>query len=170
LNINVSDNDKVIIKTRKKSQGKNTTEARDNAEMIGYDFQLMEDELRLNGYFLTDIKNKFREQKVYVDIYIPENQVIYLNKSTRSFLYDVNNIQNIYDGDMAKHYYKMTENGLTCLDCEEFEFNTSNDSESFKMKIDKSGVHIEVQNEDDEKAEVSIDKTGIMVKSSKDSI
>ncbi len=170
LNINASDNDKVFVKTRKNSQGKNRTKARDNAEMIGYDFQLLEDELRLDGYFLTDIKNKFREQKVYIDLYIPENQIVYLSKSTRSFLYDVDNTHNIYDKDMAEHYFKMTENGLSCLDCEEFEFNTSNDSESFKMKIDKSGVHIEVQNEDDERAEVSIDKTGIMVKSSKDSI
>jgi len=71
---------------------------------------------------------------------------------------------------MAKHYFKMTENGLTCLDCDEKIIRKSNDSESFNMKIDKRGVHIKVQDENREKAEVKIDENGITITSSKDSI
>ncbi len=171
LNVYTSDNDQVYVKTRKKSQGRSRTEARENAETIGYDFQLFEDELRLDGYFLADVKNKFREQKIYIDLYIPKNKTIYLDKTTRSFLYDVDNTQNIYDRDMAKHYFKMTESGLTCLDCEGYEFSSSNnDSDSFNMKIDKRGVHIEVQDDNNIKAEVKIDENGLTITSAKDSI
>ncbi len=170
LNVYVSDNDQIYVKTRKKSQGRSRTAARENAEMIGYDFQLLENELRLDGYFLADVKNKFREQKVYIDLYIPENQTIYLDKSTRSFLYDVANTQNIYDRDMAKHYFKMTDTGLTCLDCKDYEFRNNEDSDAFNMKIDKKGVHIEVKDESNEKVEVKINENGLVITSSKDSI
>ena len=170
INIYPSENDQVYLKTRKKSQGKSRNEARENAEMIGYDFQLLDTELRLDGYFLTDVKNKFREQKVYIDLYVPENQVIYLDQTTRSFLYDVDNSQNIYDRDMAKHYFKMTGNGLTCLDCDEYDFRNEEEPESFNMKIDKNGVRIEVQNESEENAEVKIDENGLTIIKSKDTL
>ncbi|NOQ91635.1 MAG: PspC domain-containing protein [Flavobacteriaceae bacterium] len=170
LNVYASDNDQVYVKTRKKSQGRSRTAARENAEMIKYDFQLLENELRFDGYFLADVKNKFREQKVYIDLYIPENQTIYLDKSTRSFLYDVANTQNIYDRDMAKHYFKMTDTGLTCLDCEGYEYRDNEASDAFNMKIDKKGVHIEVNDESNEKVEVKIDENGLVITSSKDSI
>ena len=172
LNIYSSDNDEVKVKVRKKSQGQTRSAARENAELIGYDFNLLENDLRLNGYFLTDIKNKFREQKIYVDLYLPEDQVIYLDKSTRSFLYDISNIQDLYDRDMAKHYFKMTDEGLTCLDCDSFEAHSDNnsDTESFNMKIDTDGVHIEIHDNNNEKAEVKIDENGIVIEKTKDSI
>lgn len=170
LNIYTSESNNFYIKVRKKSQGKSRLIARENAREIGYDYILQEKDLLLNGYFLTDKDNKFKEQKINIDLYLPEGQTLYLDKSTRSFLYDVDNTQNIYDRDMAKHYFKMTENGLTCLDCDEKIIKKSNDSESFNMKIDKRGVHIKVQDENREKAEVKIDENGITITSSKDSI
>jgi len=170
LNIYASDNDKFYVKVRKRSQGKSRIIARENAREIGYDFKLQETDLVLNGYFLTEKDNKFREQKVYIDLYVPKGQLFYLDKSTRSFLYNVDNTQDIYDRDMAKHYFRMTENGLTCLDCDEGIIRNSNGSESFNMKIDKKGVHIEVQAENRERAEVKIDKNGLIISSSKDSL
>ena len=170
LNIHASDDESVYVKTSKRSQGKSRSGARDNAELIDYNYELLSKELRLDGYFLTSVKNKFREQKIYIDVYIPEGQVIYLDKSTRSFLYDVDNTQNIYDSDMAKHYFMMRDEGLTCLDCSELSSLDKNDKESFNMKIDKKGVHIEVIGDDSEKAIVKIDENGLLIESSKDSI
>jgi len=170
LKILASDNESMYAKTRRSSQGMSRNDARDNAELISYDYELNADELRLNGFFLADISNQFSEQRVYVDLYIPEGQVIFLDSSTKTFLYDVDNIQNIYDNDMAKHYYMMTEDGLNCMDCKDYEMNIDNDSESFNMKIDETGVHIEIQEDSNERTEVKIDETGVIVKSAKDSI
>ncbi len=172
LNIYSSDNDEVKVKVRKKSQGQNRTAARENAEQIGYDFNVLENDLKLNGYFLTNIQNKFREQKIYIDLYLPEDQIIYLDKSTRSFLYDISNIQDLYDRDMAKHYFKMTEEGLTCLDCDSIEVHSDNnsDAESFNLKIDTDGVRIEINDNNNEKAKVKIDENGIVIEKTKDSI
>ena len=107
---------------------------------------------------------------MYVDLYIPEGQVVYFDNSTKTFLYDVDNIQNIYDNDMAKHYFVMTEDGLNCMDCRDYEMNIENDSDSFNMKIDEKGVHIEIQEDSNERTEVKIDERGVIVKSVNDSI
>lgn len=170
LNVYPSENENTYIKVRKKSQGQSRIIARENAQEIAYEFKLQDMELLLNGYFLTDSNNKFREQKVYIDLHIPEGKTIYLDKSTRSFLYNIDNTQNIYDRDMAKHFFKMTDTGLTCLDCDEKIIRKHNDSESFNMKIDKNGVHIEVQDVENKKAEVKIDENGLTITSSKDSL
>lgn len=176
LNIHSSDNDKIIIKTRKKSDGKSKEDARDNAKEISHGFTLENNNLSIDGYFLTEVMNKFRAQKIYIDVYLPVGQIIYLDKSTRSFLYDVDNVQDIYDRDMAKHFYKMTEEGLSCLDCdsqdEEIEDGVVKDlkAESFNMKIDKKGIHIEIVDDKNEKAEVKIDKDGVLIEKTADSI
>ena len=181
MNIYTSSDSTFYVKTRKRSQGESRKNARDNAGMIEYDFNLQGNELQLSGYFLSDLNTKLSEQKVYVDLYLPVGQVIFLNPTSSSFLYDVDNVQNVYDHDMAGHYFRMTREGLSCLDCEEYEFNNSDweseadwdsdsDPESFNMKIDDKGVHIEIQDETNEKAEVKIDKDGIIVRSAQDSI
>ncbi len=172
VNIYESQNDKIMVKTKKRSNGKSRIDARENANEIVHDFQLVDKDLKLNGYFLSDANNRFREQKIYIDIFIPVGQVIYLDKSTKSFLYDIDNIQNLYDGDMPKHYYKMTEEGLNCLDCNDWESEDVDVSvdESFNMKIDKKGVHIEITDDNNENAKVKIDENGILIESSKDSI
>jgi len=170
LNLLASDDEYMSAKTSKRSQGMTRKDARDNADLITYSYKLEDDELRLDGYFLSDIENKSAEQRVYVDLYLPEGQVVYLDNSTRTFLYDVDNTQNIYDNDMAKHYYIMTRDGLSCLDCEDHEINIGDETDSFNMKIDEGGVHIEIQEDSKEKTEVKIDKNGVLVKSAKDSI
>jgi len=170
LNVYQSDNDNFYIKTRKKSQGSSRNKARENAQMISYDYDLMDNELNLNGYFLADADHKYREQKVYVDLYIPIDKIVLFDKSARTFIYDVENIQDIYDRDMAEHYFKMTSKGLTCLDCDDDLMNGSEDNESFNMKIDRSGVRIKVQDKDNDKAEVKIDENGVLISSSKDSV
>ncbi len=172
LNIFPTDNEQAFFKIKKRSKGKSQLDARENAASIEYEFIVVDKDILLNGYFLSDIENNFKEQTMMVDLYIPENQVIYLDNSTRTFLNDVDNTQKIYDRDMAKHYFKMTEEGLTCMDCDEIETQTTeiNDPESFNMKINEDGVHIEIIDENKEKAEVRIDESGITVESTKDSI
>lgn len=171
FNIYQSDRDQVYLKFHKRSQGKSKISARENARNIGYNFEKLDNDLLLNGYFLTEMGHKFRKQNLKVDLYIPVNQIIYLDKSTRSFLHDVENIQDLYDRDMPNHYYIMTKEGLNCMDCEREEWESSREeSNSFNMNINEDGVNINVKSDDNEKAEVIIDKNGVKVISSKDSI
>ena len=95
FNILAADNEEMYMKVRKLSQGKSRKDARDNADLISHGYELSEEELRINGFFLADLNNRFSEQRLYVDLYLPEGQVIYLDNSTRTFLYDVDNVQSI---------------------------------------------------------------------------
>ena len=170
LNILRSDDTTMYAKVRKLSQGQSRQDARENADLISHSYELNEEELRIDGFFLADLNNRFSEQRVYVDLYLPEDQIVYLDNSTRTFLYDVNNLQNIYDNDMAKHYFQMTKDGFACLDCEGDVIHIEGDDDSFNMKIDEDGVHIEIQEDGIEKSEVKIDASGVVVKSAKDSV
>lgn len=166
IDVDIKSTDKAtaFIKIRKESDGKNRLTANKDAESIEYNFNITEKNLLLNGYFLSDLKNQFKDQLVDITIYLPINSVVYLDNSTQTFLNDVDNIQNIYDGDMPKHYFKMTEKGLECLDCDSSifgdDFKRSN--ENFKLKIDEKGVELKV-NDSSKKAEVTIDENGVKI-------
>ncbi len=173
MNVYPSKDTTAYVKIRKRSKGQSRKDARENAGMIEHELSLMGEELQVPGYFLSDVSNRFGEQRVYVDVYLPEGQAIYLDPSSRTYLYEVDNIQGVYDNDMAGHHFQMTREGLNCLDCEPSDINTwteESDPESFNMKIDERGVHIEIQDEDRDKAEVKIDENGLIIRSSKDSI
>ena len=98
VDIKSTDKDNAFVKIRKESEGNNRLIANKDAEAIEYEFNLNDNELLLNGYFLSDFKNKFKEQSVDITIYLPINAVIYLDESTKSFIDDIENIQNIHDG------------------------------------------------------------------------
>ena len=164
VDIKPTDNSTGYLKIRKNSESSNRLSANNEAEKMEYQFNLNNKNLLLNGYFLSDVKNQFKDQSVDVTIYLPINSVVYLDKSTRSYLDDVDNIQNIYDGDMPKHYYVIKEEGLKCLDCNPSIFGDEykNKTNHFKLNIDENGVKIKV-NDGDKKADIKIDKQGIKV-------
>jgi phage shock protein PspC (stress-responsive transcriptional regulator) len=166
VNVDIKSTDKAtaFVKIRKESDGKNRLTANKDAESIEYKFNLTEKNLLLNGYFLSDLKNKFKNQLIDVTIYLPVNSVVYLDGSTQTYLNDVDNVQNIYDGDMPKHYYKMTENGLECLDSDPSIFGDDfkNDNENFNLNIDENGVEIKV-NDGEKDAKVKIDEKGVKI-------
>ena len=165
VDLKSSDKETAFVKIRKESNGNNRLNANKDAESIEYEFSLNEKDLLLNGYFLSDFRNKFKDQAIDITVYLPINSVVYLDASTKTFLNDVDNVQNIYDGDMPKHYFKMTEKGLECLDCDPNifgdEFNEDNDN--FKLKIDENKVELKVNN-GDKNAEVTIDENGVKIK------
>ena len=168
INVDVKTTEKTeaFVKIRKESQGKNRLNANIDAEAIEYQFNLTDKNLLLNGYFLSDFKNKFKEQIVEITVYLPINSVVYLDRSTRTFLDDVDNIQDVYDRDMPKHYYKITENGLDCLDCDSSIYgdNYKDKLENFNLKIDEDGVELKINdNNGTSDAKVKIDENGIII-------
>ena len=167
INVDVKSTDKenAFVKIRKESEGKNRLTANNHAKSIEYEFNLNDKNLNLNGYFLSEFKNIFKDQQIDVTVYLPINSVIYLDQTTRSFLDDIDNVQDIHDRDMPKHYYKMTEQGLECLDCDPNIYGNSfkTNDEHFKLNIDSDGIEIKIK-DGDKDAEVKIDENGIIIK------
>lgn len=166
LNIKPSDTDEVSIKIRKNSEAKSRLIANELADSIEYEFSLNNENLELNGYFLSSIKNKFRDQYLQAIVYLPVGASVYLDASTRSFLNSINNIQDIYDGKMAKHFYKMTEDGLFCLDCESDDYGNKykRKIEKLALKYDDKGVKIEIKKAiDSSTTTITLDKNGLTI-------
>ncbi|PCH73756.1 MAG: transcriptional regulator [Flavobacteriaceae bacterium] len=164
FNIKHTEGNVAKIKIRKSAEASSRLLANNLAESITYHFDLTENNLILDGYFLTSIKNIYREQYIDVIVYIPEGTILYLDASTYSFLDDVKNFQKVKDRDMPKHLYKMTNESLYCLDCDEndFGYNYDPNKDNFNLQIDENGIIIKLSNNADSTA-IKINKTGITI-------
>ena len=162
VDIRNSDTGTAYIKIRKYAHGRNRSNAKENAKKIEYQFNLDDKNLRLNNYFLNEFPNGFFDQDLDVIIYLPEGFTVYLDKTTKYFLDDVTNVQNIYDERMTKHHYIMTDSELDCLDCPDNIINHKTE-EKVNLKIDEDGLNLKINSEDGE-AEIKINNEGVTIK------
>ncbi len=143
LDIRRSSTNQLMVKVLKTSKGLSKEKARIKSENIEYKYQFDRNKLILDSYFLTTPDLKYSSPKIDIILYIPENKVVYLDHSTGSFLYDVTNLQDIYDTDMANHYFIMNNEGFNCLDCNESEI------EKIELDINKGEIKVNIDNVND---------------------
>lgn len=161
FDIRKSETDSAYIKIRKIARGKTYDDANKNAEKLEYQFNLNNSNLQLNEYFLNGVENSFFDQEIDAILYLPEGATIYLDKSTKRYLDDVANKQDIYDRNMVNHYYKMNKTELDCIDCETEE--TTDENNNANLKVNKKGVNLKIET-DNGNAEIKIDKNGVVIK------
>ncbi len=158
LDVRKSSSDKMMVKIVKSARAYNKKMAKDQANKIQYRFQNNDNILDLSAYFLTPIDTKNNRPKVDVILYVPEGQYVYFDHSSRSFLYDIKNVQDLYDADMVQHYFKMDTDGLNCTDCQ-----TTKKTGDVNLKINKEGVKLFIKDGKDS-VKVKLDENGIEVK------
>ncbi len=76
--------------------------------------------LVLDGFFITDTANKYRDQAIEITIYLPEGTVVYADENTSSY-YESSNYDEWIDWNNDAHYLKVSKNKVKCLDCNEME-------------------------------------------------
>ena len=114
---------KIVL--NKIASGKDYKQAKARAQAIdfNYNFNKNTNELILDGYFLTDITNKYRDQQIEVILYLPVNTRLIAATNTRSFHKNEPIYRDILIlGDEEKTLL-ITPEGTQCLDCIE-ESNT----------------------------------------------
>jgi phage shock protein PspC (stress-responsive transcriptional regulator) len=123
INVNIlkSKTDSIQIVIKKSSNGKSIKDAFNNSNLISYTYSVTDNTIELNNYLSTLKENKFRGQGVEIEIYIPIGKSIYLDKSLKRIIYDIENVTNTYDHKMLNKNWVMLEEGLTCLDCDNIE-------------------------------------------------
>lgn len=117
FDIRESNTNEMYLRIYKKAKAISINDAKFFADEIEYEFKIMDNNLILNGYFLSDIKQQYQSQYIRMTLFVPNGKTIYFDRSTKYFLNDIDNIQNIYETKMIKHHFKMTNDGLDCLDC-----------------------------------------------------
>lgn len=151
VRIITSENDSLSVFIIKSASGAEKPDAARRAKNISYELIQTDSVIALDKFYSFPAADKFRKQEAEVLVKVPRNKVIYLDASLKHLLYDVDNTDEIFDEDMVGIYWKMTDNGLTCLNCP---------PPSKHRKQRQEGLHIE-----DKDAKVKIDENGIEVKS-----
>ena len=142
------------ITIEKEATGSSYNTARERAENINYNYALSGNDLKLDAYLTTDVKNKFSEQEVRLVIYLPEGTVLYRDKNVRRYHRYSSYYDNIMRDMKDGHYYKIITDDIECLDCEDeieediqpsTEDPMSNEEKpEVSVQINENGVDIEV--------------------------
>jgi phage shock protein PspC (stress-responsive transcriptional regulator) len=134
---------KIVIE--KSAEGSSYLDAKSRAEAIQYNYAFENGTLTLDGFFITDFANKYRDQEVDITLYLPEGTILYADDNTYSFHRNSSSYMDILNNGDESHYLRILKNKTECLDCPADRMPSSSDSEA-------SGWEQEVINEfsDDE--------------------
>lgn len=105
------------ISVEKIALGSDYFNAKNRAEKLEYDYEFKNNTLFLNGYFLTDIDNKYRGQNVEVILTLPIGSVLFPDENTYSFHRNTSKYNDILDNGNEEHYMKVNYKSMRCLDC-----------------------------------------------------
>ncbi|AWK02865.1 hypothetical protein HYN56_01000 [Flavobacterium crocinum] len=161
-----------FIQVEKSARGNSFTNAKKRAEKINYKFQVNGNQLILDNYFLTDVKNKFRGQEVDIYLYLPEGQLFKPDSSVRDYFNYEDDFFNLnYNGD---YNYKVEGSKVKCLNCpaednnnDEHDTDTEEVSTIDNDTIKEVSVKIngkEVINGKKTKGKLTTDKNGVVIK------
>lgn len=120
VKIKPSNTNKAKIVIFKKASGISAKKAKIIADEIEYSYTFKDGELVLDNYFFTNLKNKRNKNKVNIVLYLPKNKIVMLDASLKNFIKSSSfNDEDFYFDDKKNYIFKMTQDGLKCLNCSE---------------------------------------------------
>ncbi|SRX55027.1 PspC domain-containing protein [Aequorivita sp. CIP111184] len=121
LNIKSSKDSLGKIIFEKSAEGNNHLDAKKRAEAIEYNYSFENNSLILDGFFITETLNKYRDQQIEITIYVPEGTIVYSEESATSYYGFNSDLTELTDWDNDAHYFRILKNKFECLDCKEKE-------------------------------------------------
>lgn len=97
---------------KKRARGSSTADAQKNMEEIEYNYIQKDSTLKFDPYYSLKENAKWREQEVSMILKVPEGKSVYLDKKMSGIIYDIENTENMWDGDMVGKTWTMTADGL----------------------------------------------------------
>ncbi len=119
VDVKKSNSDESYVVIQKESRGQNKSKANSNSKNIRYKYEVIDNTIVLDAYYLSAFKNLWKDEEINITLFIPKDVTVYFDNSTKNFLSDVDNEDDIYDKDMANYHFIMTESTLKCTDCTE---------------------------------------------------
>ncbi len=113
IDVMKSETDDIEISINHKARGMYKNDANDNAKEINYIWLQRDSLIKFSPYFQIPERQKWRNQAIHITIKLPVGKVIYLDESLENYLFDIENIQHYWDGDMLGKKWSMTERGLS---------------------------------------------------------
>src|SRR5690554_1571308 len=127
----------------KKAEGNSLINAKNRAEQIRYNFDINHNQLIFDNYLVSDLRNKFRGQKVHVEVFIPENHPIYIDEDFNNYWPTIqvggtSGITSVKTG----HHYIFDGSTLKCIDCIEEAPPESAQQDSIHPPTEKNRLQI----------------------------
>lgn len=124
-------NEKVAyLQIEREASGVTLLEAKKRAEQIKYGYRIERNKIVFDNYFITELKNKYRDQEVEITLFVPEGALIKPDASMQNYDRSDDEFFNLhYSSD--NYVYKIVENQAKCLNCpaDENEYNDLEDEE-----------------------------------------
>jgi hypothetical protein len=164
----------------KKAKGRDYLEAKNRAEAISYNYVFDNNTLKLDGYFLADVNDKYRDQQIELTLYLPVGSYLFAENNTYSFHRNTSRFRDILLNGQEGHYLEILDGKTLCETCspsksvsrEEYEYHVIDwDDKNWKetwrdgnrIKIDRDGIDINITDEKDS-VKVNINRRGVNVR------
>lgn len=102
-----------LLLIKKRARGRSTEDAQKNVEQIEYNFSQKDSTLKFDPYYFLKDDAKWREQEVWMTLKVPEGKAVYLDAKMAGIIHDIENTENMWDGDMVGKTWIMTPDGLS---------------------------------------------------------
>lgn len=136
------------IQIEKESKGKSFAEAKKRAEKIQYDYIIQGNNLILNNYLLTELKDKFRDQEIEITLFLPKGVVFKLHSNVENYDVSDDSFFEINDS-RGDNIYKVGNKKVLCVTCPmsenedlDSEDISENQSDSKNVTINGTGITI----------------------------
>lgn len=131
------------IKINKEAKGNSFENANSRARKIKYGFKIIGNELILNNYLISELKDKYRDQKVEIKLYVPKGTLFKVNSSVKNYDYSDNSFFNLHTSS-DEYIYSVKDSQVKCLNCPEEE-NEFDDIETDSIdKMETTTVSVKV--------------------------
>lgn len=122
LNIRKTFDSTASLVLKHRARGNSNSDARNRAQQFEYPVEQTGSILTLNEYFSVPKDAMYRAQELNATLYLPVGSEVFLDPSVENVIFDIDNVHNMWDGDMVGHTWKMEKKGLVCLDCQRYEY------------------------------------------------
>lgn len=120
LEILKTDEKAPFIQIERMARGASFQEAKKRAEKIEYGYKLEGNQLLLDNYLLSSIKDKFRDQEVAIYLYLPEGTLFKVDESVQHYDESDDEFFNLHFSS-NDYIYKVNTTQVKCLNCPENE-------------------------------------------------
>ncbi|PHR86723.1 MAG: hypothetical protein COA80_19405 [Leeuwenhoekiella sp.] len=158
LSIQKSDSPEAKLIIKKIAQGSSYDDAQARAENIVYNFETEGNTLLLDNFFVTELKNKFRDQQIDLILAIPEGMTLFTDENVGS--YHRNWYSDLLDRKSIGHHTIMQDSKLICTDCPPEEVEAESNDWEYSETVEDTTV---TNNPAEYKEQVAPDSDAVQV-------